>query len=127
MRLNWKTIRYILLTYSMLAIGAVIGAFSVQIFLAPFNIAPSGVAGLAVILNYQIGTPVGIVTLLLNIPIQYLAYRSLPGGWRTIFRTVFVVIIYTMTIDLLANITPPPDLQSEVLLNAIFGGVVGGI
>jgi uncharacterized membrane-anchored protein YitT (DUF2179 family) len=127
MRLNWKSARYFLLTYSMLAIGAVIGAFSVQMFLAPFNIAPSGVAGVAVILNHMIGTPVGVVTLLLNVPIQYLAYRSLPGGWRTIFRTIFVVIVYTTTLDLLANITPPIDLQNEVLLNAIFGGVVGGI
>jgi uncharacterized membrane-anchored protein YitT (DUF2179 family) len=98
MSLNWKSARYFLLTYSMLAIGAVVGAFSVQFFLAPFNIAPSGVAGLSVILNHLINTPVGVMTLLLNIPIQYFAYRSL-GGWRSIIRTIFVVIVYTTTLD----------------------------
>jgi uncharacterized membrane-anchored protein YitT (DUF2179 family) len=129
MSLNWKSARYFILTYSMLAIGAIIGAFSVQFFLAPFDIAPSGVAGLSVILNHLIGTPVGVMTFLFNIPIQYFAYRSLPGGWRSIFRTIFVVIVYTTTLDLLANMNlqPPLDLQSEVLLSDIFGGVVGGI
>lgn len=127
MRLNWNAARTTFLTYSLLAIGAIIGAFAVQIFLAPYNIAPSGVAGIAVILNKQIQTPVGFMTLLMNIPIQYFAYRMLPGGWKGIIRTLFTILVYTTTLDYLSQFPSPTELRDDVLLSTIFGGVVGGI
>lgn len=112
---------------TLLVLGAIVNAGSVVVFLTPFNIAPSGVSGLAVILNTLIGTPIGIMTLLLNIPIQFLAYRMLPGGARVIFLTVFTVVIYSLSLDVLGQFIPPVGLNSDVMLNAIFGGVVGGI
>jgi uncharacterized membrane-anchored protein YitT (DUF2179 family) len=126
MRLDWKNIRTTSLTYSLLAIGATIGAFAVQIFLAPHDIAPGGVAGLAVILNKTIHTPVGTMTLLMNIPIQYLAYRLL-GGWKPIIRTLFTIVVYTFMLEVLGQFSPPSKLVDEVLLSTLFGGVVGGI
>lgn len=112
---------------AMLSIGAVINAASVVIFLTPFNIAPSGISGLAVILNTLIGTPIGVMTLLMNVPIQYLAYRTLPGGLRTIIRTVFAVFIYSSSLDILGQFITPGIAGDDRMLNAIFGGVVGGL
>ncbi|MFQ3674248.1 MAG: YitT family protein, partial [Aggregatilineales bacterium] len=112
---------------AMLSVGAVINAASVVIFLTPFNIAPSGVSGLAVILNTLIGTPIGIMTLLMNVPIQYLAYRTLPGGLRTIIRTVFTVFVYSSSLDILGQFITPGIAGDDRMLNAIFGGVVGGL
>lgn len=126
MRPDWNIIRTNILTYILLAIGATIGAFAVQIFLAPYNISPSGVAGIAVIMNKTIQTPVGLVTLLLNIPIQYFAYRML-GGWKPIIRTLFTILVYTFMLEVLTAFPPPEELRNEVLLSTLFGGVVGGI
>jgi uncharacterized membrane-anchored protein YitT (DUF2179 family) len=108
-------------------IGAVINAASVVIFLTPFNIAPSGISGLAVILNTLVGTPIGLMTIVMNIPIQYLAYRMLPGGLGVIFRTVFVVIVYSVSLDVLGRFVPAGGINRDLMLNAIFGGVVGGL
>lgn len=112
---------------AMLSIGAVINAASVVIFLTPFDIAPSGISGLAVILNTLIGTPIGLMTLLMNVPIQYLAYRTLPGGLRTIIRTVFTVFVYSSSLDILGQFITPGIAGDDRMLNAIFGGVVGGL
>jgi uncharacterized membrane-anchored protein YitT (DUF2179 family) len=119
---EWRTliIRFVLLTG-----GTFVGALAVLVFLAPFNIAPAGVSGVAVILNVLFDTPLGLVVLLANIPIQYLAFRSL-GGWRGLAGTIYVVLLYSVALDVLAPLFPTP-LSDDRLLNALFGGIIGGV
>ena len=107
----------------LLTLGAIISAFGVIVFEAPFKIAPGGISGVAIILSYVIHTPIGLVVLIGNIPIQILAYRML-GGWKVIAATIYAVGLYSILIDVLPPIAP---VSHDVLLNAIFGGIVGGI
>ena len=115
-RLNWRSfaLRLILMTA-----GAVIGAVSIIVFMAPFNIAPGGVSGVAVILNHLFNTPIGLFILIGNIPIQIIAYRML-GGWRVVAYTVYVVVVYSVAIDLLTPYFPAQGVSDNILLNAIF-------
>jgi len=122
-RLNWISI---VVTLVLLVAGALISAIAVIVFEAPFKIAPGGVSGIGVILNHTIGAPIGLVILLGNIPIQILAYRML-GGWRVVALTVFFVVIYSAAIDLLTPYLPPHGVSDNILLNALFGGILGGI
>lgn len=123
----WKRWLNEVVRYLILTIGAFIGAFSVTLFLAPFEIAPTGVSGLAVILNKLISTPIGLMTFLMNIPIQFLALRMLPDGLGVVLRTVFVIAVYSTAIDLLTPLTAQLSLSDDRLLNSIFGGVTAGI
>ncbi|MCI0710429.1 MAG: YitT family protein [Chloroflexi bacterium] len=125
--ISFATIRALFFTYAALTVGGFIGAVAVIIFLSPFLIAPSGVAGVAVILNHQLHTPIGLMVFLLNIPIQILGFVMLPRGWRTVVRTVYLLVIYTLALDVLVPVLPTQGISDNVLLNAIFGGVVGGI
>jgi uncharacterized membrane-anchored protein YitT (DUF2179 family) len=122
-QLDWRASagRIILLT-----IGGLLYAVTVNLFFKPYQIAPSGVSGVAVILNSLIGTPVGLVILLGNIPIQILAYRML-GGWKIVVRTIYVVLLYSIAIDLLAPYFPARGITDDSLLSTIFGGILGGI
>ena len=61
--------REILMAYAQIFIGSVIGAAAYPTFLIPNNIAPGGLTGVATILNYLAGWPVGITALVLNIPL----------------------------------------------------------
>ena len=122
-----KTIFKIIVRYIVMTIGAIIGAISVILFMAPFEIAPGGVSGVAVLLNHILNTPIGLMVLLLNIPIQLIGYRMLPGGWRVVVRTIYVLLIYSAAIDLLAPYLPADGLSEDRLLNALFGGISGGI
>lgn len=127
MQLTFKQVRNLIISYSMLSIGAILGAMALLVFLAPNNIAPTGVSGIAVISNFLFDTPIGVVVFILNIPIQLLGMRFLSGGWRNLLRTGYVITLYTITIDLLAPYVPPELYTDNELLSAIFGGVVGGI
>ncbi len=111
---------------ALLTAGAVLLALSVDLFLVPSDLAPGGVSGLAIILRRLIGTPVGLTMLLLNLPMLVLGYARL-GRFRFLLRTAFVVLLYNLGVDILARWTPAGGLTQDLLLNALFGGVVGGI
>ena len=110
----------------LLTAGAIVGAISLTLFLAPSEVAPVGLSGVAVILNVLIDTPIGPVVLLGNLPILYLGYRTL-GGWRVVASTVYVVIVYSAALELTQPLLPENGLSDDVLLNTLFGGIIGGV
>lgn len=117
---------YILSRLILLTVGSLISAASVVMFLLPSGIAPSGVSGLAVILNTLIQVPIALVIILANIPIQLLAFRVL-NGWRTIAYTVYSILVYSFAIDLFQNVLVLESVTNDGFLNAVCGGVIGGI
>lgn len=122
-QLDWRASAWRII---LLTVGALVYAVAVNLFFKPYQIAPSGVSGVAVILNSLIGTPVGLIILIGNIPIQILAYRTL-GGWKIVARTVYVIILYSIAIDMLAPYFPVTGITDDSLLSTIFGGILGGI
>jgi uncharacterized membrane-anchored protein YitT (DUF2179 family) len=110
---------------ALLTIGALINSVAIVVFQAPFDIAPAGISGIAVILNQLIGTPIGLIVLIGNIPIQLLAYRML-GGWQVVAASIYVVVVYSIGIEVLTPYVTEV-LSDNRLLNALFGGIVGGI
>jgi uncharacterized membrane-anchored protein YitT (DUF2179 family) len=121
--INWQRF---LVNLLLLTGGGVLNAIALDLFFAPFEIAPSGASGIAVILNRLIGTPIGLMILILNIPIQYLAHRML-GGWKIILKTAYLVAVYSTAIDVLAPLLPVEGITNDRLLSAVFGGILGGI
>lgn len=119
-------LRAALTRYLLLTAGALLNALAVVVFLAPFEIAPAGVSGVAVILNATFGTPIGLFIILGNIPIQYLAARML-GGWRTVADTVFATLIFSAAIDVIPQLVTITAVSDDVLLNAVFGGIISGL
>ncbi len=109
----------------ILTLAGLIASVGVNVFYAPAGIAPGGVAGLSVILNSVIGTPIGLMILILNIPIQILAYRML-GSWHLVAKTIFLVAVYSAAIDLLQPYFPPTGITGDRFLSALFGGILGG-
>lgn len=120
-------IRRLILTYLMLTIGAFIASLAVMVFLAPNSIAPGGVTGIAIISNKLLSTPIGLLIFLLNIPIQLVALRLLPGGWRNVLRAAYVILLFTVFIDWLTPYIPLMVDQESPLLNALFGAILSGI
>jgi len=120
-------IRDFILRYALMIIGVFIGAISVVVFLEPLDIASTGVTGIAMFLEELIGTPIGIMVFVLNIPIQILGYFMLPNGARVIMRSLLVILLYSVMLDMLAPYVPAGGISSDRMLNALFGGIVGGI
>ena len=113
--------------YAMIAIGIVIGALSLIVFLQPLDIAPAGVAGASTLLNELFHTPIGLMIALLNIPIQLAAYIMLPNGAKVIMRSVVIILIFSVLVDNLGALAPEGGLSDDRMLNALFGGITGGV
>jgi uncharacterized membrane-anchored protein YitT (DUF2179 family) len=124
-QLQRENLRALVSSLILLTAGAVIGAIQVAVFMIPAEVVPGGVSALAMIFNELIGTPVGAMILVLNIPIQIIGYRML-GGWRIVAGTIYVVVIYSVAVDLL-TLYGLDAVSDDRLLNAMFGGAVGGI
>ncbi len=111
----------------LLTAGALVGALGFVLFLAPGNVAPGGVMGLTLVVSryLPIGVPEGTLLLLLNVPLLYLGYRRLGGG-AFVVRTVYVVLLMGVAIDLLPAVLPVQGISDDPLLNAIYGGAMTG-
>lgn len=112
--------------FALITGGALLLILSVDIFLAPSHIAPGGVSGLAIIVNDRWGWPIGLTMLVLNVPLLWLGFRHL-GRFQFLFRTAYIVLVYSLGVDLLAGYLPAAGISDNTLLNALYGGVVGGI
>jgi uncharacterized membrane-anchored protein YitT (DUF2179 family) len=112
--------------YGFLVGGSLLLAVDLNLFLAPSQIAPGGVSGTAIILNHYTGWPLGIMMLVLNIPLLALGYRHL-GRFRFLTRTLLVVLLYNLGVDVLAPVFAGRPLTSDLLLNSLYGGLVGGV
>jgi uncharacterized membrane-anchored protein YitT (DUF2179 family) len=117
--------RQMVVTYAVLTVGGLILAVNVALFLAPSHLAPGGVSGAAIILNQLTGWQVGVTMLVLNIPLLILGFRTL-GRFHFLSKTLYVVVLYNLGADVVARFLPH-GVSQNILLNAIFAGVVGGI
>jgi uncharacterized membrane-anchored protein YitT (DUF2179 family) len=120
--MDWRST---LVTYALLTLGSLLLASNVVIFLAPSRIAPGGVSGAAIIINHLTNLPVGVLMLVLNIPLLALGFQTL-GRFHFLGKTLYVVLLYNLGSDVLANFLPH-GVSQNIMLNAIFAGVVGGI
>ncbi len=104
-------------------IGSGLDAIAVNTFSAPNNIAPGGVTGLSIIVNYATQAPIGTVIFLLNIPLFLLGLYLI--GWKFIAKTVLATFMMSAVIDVTAPFIPA--YQGDTILAALFGGVVDGL
>lgn len=113
--------------YAFIIAGAIIQAISVVVFLAPADLAPGGVSGLALILSRALpfAIAIGAWVLLLNLPLFALGVRYL-GGWRFLIRTIVTVVLYSGATALLERIGVG-GVTDDIVLNTLFGGIIGGI
>ena len=52
----------------MITVGAVVAAFALEEFLVPFTILDGGIVGISMIISQLSGWPLGVLTIVLNIP-----------------------------------------------------------
>jgi len=118
--------RSTLRSFFFLTSGSLVSAINLNLFLAPSELAPGGVSGAAIILNKFIGWPIGLMMLGMNIPLIFVGFRYL-GRFSFLFRTLYVVLLYSLGVDLLAPLLPAGGVTDNLMLNALYGGVIGGI
>ncbi|MDW8325758.1 MAG: YitT family protein [Anaerolineales bacterium] len=112
--------------YGLITLGCLIQALAMDLFLIPAQLAAGGVSGLAQIINAYTGWPIGVMVAVMNLPLFILGWRYL-GGRRFMIRTIFTVVVYSALVDALAAYLPKTGLTGDLFLNALYGGVLGGL
>lgn len=118
---NRNTKNKTIFSYLQIMIGCILGGAAYPLFLTPGNIAPGGLTGIAMVINYLFHWPVGTVTLILNVPLFIFGWKFM--GKRFVLRTLIATVLFSLLIDLL----PLKPLTADPLLSAVFGGVLLGI
>lgn len=105
-------------------LGALLNAVSLNLFLIPADVYSSGFTGVAQLLSSAIidytdfSISTGILLLLLNIPVAIL-------GWLKVGKTFtlysFLSVVAT---TVFLGFIPLQSLSDDILLNAVFGGVI---
>ncbi len=107
--------------YAEIVIGCLIGGAAYPLFLVPNNIAPGGLTGIATIFNYLWGWPVGVSSMVLNLPLFVIGWKAL--GKVFVFRSLVATLLFSAFIDLL----PFPPLTDDILLGSVYGALTLGI
>lgn len=108
--------------YFLLLSGALIFSFGFNVFLRPSGIAPGGISGSALLINYLFPLlPVGFLSLILNLPLFFLGFRKLGGTF--ILKSAISSILIAVLFDLYPLF---PVIDCEPLVASIFGGVIMG-
>lgn len=119
----WEMIKKI----SIITFGALLGALALNFFLIPANVYASGFAGASQLLSRiladfaSIQVSTGILLLLFNIPVAIL-------GWLKVGRsfTLYSFLSVVLTTVFLEFI-PVQERAEDVMLYAVFGGVIAAI
>ena len=121
--IDWRST---LRSFFFLTVGSLVSAVNLNLFLAPSELAPGGVSGAAIILNKFTTWPIGLMMLGMNLPLLLVGFKYL-GRFNFLIRTLYVVLLYSLGVDLLAPLLPAGGATDNLMLNALYGGVVGGI
>ena len=117
----------------MLTVAGIVNAFGITIFLTPVKLYDSGISGTSMLLE-QI-TPeyltLSIFLLILNIPLFLFGLKK--QGWLFTVYAIYTVAIYSLFAWLITDVFPidvsiaSPLAGTDLLLCALFGGVISGI
>ncbi len=125
--LSQLTLRNLLL----LTLAGIVNAIGVAIFLAPVKLYDSGISGTSMLLSQITPLSLSIFLILLNVPLFLYGLKN-QGVLFTAYA-IYTVIIYSVAAWLITDILPvdvsiaSPLAGSDLLLCALFGGLISGI
>lgn len=120
-------------SFLVLTLAGLVNAFGVSFFLYPVKLYDSGISGLSMLLD-QITPPgltLSLFLLLLNIPIFLFGLKK-QGAAFTIY-SLYTIATYSLASYLIMHVLPvnldfvSPLAGSDLLLCAIFGGLISGV
>ncbi len=120
-----KVVLKYLLDYFLITLSDALYAFAFCWFYQPNAISVGGFTGISQVINFFLPVlPIGITTLVLNIPLFAIATKV--QGIKLLLSSLYSTVISSVFIDLFSGIhsfSPMDDL----LLAAAFGGVLAGV
>ena len=122
-QMNNSTAMRRIITYIVIVIGSIIYAVGFQFFMYPNSIVSGGAVGIAMIINKLIPVPVGLMTIIINIPLFIVAWRYF--GLDFLVSSLVGMALSSAFVDLFAMFNL--ILTNDPMLASIIGGAIKGI
>lgn len=111
--------------YAQFCLGCLLVAISFNLFLAPNDLVPGGVSGFSVIINHLFGINKSIIILGLSLFLLILSYIFL--GKNKTRGSILGSLLFPLFVEITSNISGIIQIDtSQLLLSAIFGGILYG-
>jgi len=111
---------------ALIIVGTFILAVGIVFFIAPYKFVPGGVYGISIVIHHLLGTPIGLVSLCMDIPLLLIGIKVL--GSRFGVKTIAGIVLTAVFVDVLGSIWGNnPLVEGDALLSGIFGGVLVGV
>ncbi|MCM1333672.1 MAG: YitT family protein [Bacteroides sp.] len=126
-----KKTSFRLRNFLMLTVSGIVNAIGIVLLLQPSNLYDSGFSGTSMFLSSVTGLPLAVFLLVLNLPFFIFGFRRL-GAAFTVY-SVYAIAIYSAASYLIPLIAEPSSVLglsgegSDILLGAVFGGLISGI
>ncbi|KKY02974.1 MULTISPECIES: YitT family protein [Paraclostridium] len=114
----------IALRYLVIIIGITISSIGINGFLKPAHLLGGGVAGLSVALNFVTHMNIGVLSFLINIPIFILGFIFLEKEFC--ITSLVNMILFSFILGITQNIGHYIPVN-DVLLQTVYGGILGGV
>lgn len=121
--MNLKMVKEIVIDVGADILGGFLIAIGVYNFAVASGFPVAGVSGIAVLFYHFFGIPIGIMTILLNIPIALVCYR--PLGKKFFWKSIKTMLISNIIIDRVAPLLPV--YQGDLILASICIGIFAGM
>lgn len=102
-------------------IGSILLAISINSILLPNSIVAGGANGISIVIHHLFGISPAIVLYIINIPLLVLCFLLL--GKEIGFKTIYGSLIYPFFVGITTNV---PTITTNLLLAALFGGILTG-
>ena len=107
-------------------LASLLSAFTLHVFVYPATFAPSGIDGVATMLQHLTGINAGVFSLAFNLPLLIIAYFML--NKRYVIYTVLFTIVTSITLVVLADVNFYQfQTQTDRIIPAIFSGLILGV
>lgn len=115
----------------MLTVAGIINSIGVTVFLSPVKLYDSGISGTSMLLSQVTPISLSLWLVILNVPLFLYGLKK-QGKLFTLYA-IYTVIIYSVCSWLIIDVLPidvsfaSPIAKSDLLLCALFGGMISGI
>lgn len=107
--------------YALIAVGVILYALGVTVFMLPYGLTTGGVAGISSIVYYVTGLEVQVTYIAINVCFLLVAVKVL--GIRFCLKTIYAVFLMTFVLWLLQRIVevPDPTNPNQMMLPKLIG------
>nr|MBP3597997.1 YitT family protein [Eubacterium sp.] len=115
-------------TYLLITVGTFFMAIATNVIYEPLAMVTGGFSGIGIICKkigesaFGISLPVGVTTILLNVPLFFLAIRI--KGWEFLKKTIYASLCFSIALMFVPSWNV---LHQDYLMAAVCGGTLQGI